>query len=161
MGKSANWLVGVDIGGTFTDVVAIDRASGETRVGKVVTRSGDRVASLLAALESIDLDWAAVGDLIHGTTMITNAIVQGAFARTALIATAGFADTLAIGRQNRRHLYRLDLPPKLDPLVPDDRRLEADERLDHQGRVLQPLSEGEIDRLIDALAGVGAEAVAV
>jgi N-methylhydantoinase A len=104
MDKSANWLVGIDIGGTFTDVVAIDPASGETRVGKVVTRAGDRVASLLAALESIGLDWAAVGDLVHGTTMITNAIVQGEFARTALIATAGFADTLAIGQQNRRHL---------------------------------------------------------
>ncbi len=92
--------------------------------------------------------------------MITNAIVQGEFARTALISTAGFADTLAIGRQNRRHLYRLDLPPKLDPLAPEDRRLEADERLDHQGRVLQSLSDAEIDRLIGALAGVRAEAVA-
>lgn len=108
MDSPANWLVGIDIGGTFTDVVAVDRTGGETRTGKVVTRSGDRVASLVAALAAVGLDWAEVGDLVHGTTMITNAIVQADFARTALIATAGFADTLAIGRQNRRHLYRLD-----------------------------------------------------
>ncbi len=57
MDKSASWLVGVDIGGTFTDVVAIDRAGGEPRVGKVVTRSGDRVASVVAALDSVGLDW--------------------------------------------------------------------------------------------------------
>lgn len=161
MDSPANWLVGIDIGGTFTDVVAVDRTGGETRTGKVVTRSGDRVASLLAALAAVGLDWAEVGDLVHGTTMITNAIVQADFARTALIATAGFADTLAIGRQNRRHLYRLDLPPKFVPLVPEERRLEADERLDHQGNVLRPLADSEIDRLIGELAALDVEAVAI
>ncbi|MGZ8308817.1 MAG: hydantoinase/oxoprolinase N-terminal domain-containing protein, partial [Rhodoplanes sp.] len=89
MDSPANWLVGIDIGGTFTDVVAVDRTGGETRTGKVVTRSADRVASLVAALAAVGLDWAEVGDLVHGTTMITNAIVQADFARTALIATAG------------------------------------------------------------------------
>ena len=71
------WQVGVDIGGTFTDVVAVDGASGEIRAAKVATRVDDRVAGLLAALAAVDLDWADAADLIHGTTMVTNAIIQG------------------------------------------------------------------------------------
>lgn len=161
MANPATWLVGIDIGGTFTDVVAVDRAGGAARAGKVVTRSGDRVASLMAALEAVGLDWDAVGDLVHGTTMVTNAIVQRQFARTALITTKGFADTLAIGRQNRRWLYRLDLPPKLDPLVPEALTFEVDERLDHDGNVVRALDADAIDAAVDRVAAAGAEAVAI
>lgn len=161
MRDAASWLVGIDIGGTFTDVVAIDQAGGEARAGKVVTRPGDRVASLIAALKAVDLDWEAVGDLVHGTTMVTNAIVQGQFARTALLATTGFTDTLAIGRQNRRYLYRLDLPPKLAPLVPEALAFAVDERLDHDGNVLQPLAENTIDAAVERVAAAGVEAVAI
>ncbi|MEZ5785218.1 MAG: hydantoinase/oxoprolinase family protein [Xanthobacteraceae bacterium] len=161
MDSPANWLVGVDIGGTFTDVVAIDRTGGAARTGKVVTRPGDRVASLMAALAAVDLDWDRVGDLVHGTTMVTNAIVQGQFARTALITTSGFADTLAIGRQNRRYLYHLDRPPKRAPLVPEALTFEVDERLDHDGNVLHPLADEAIDAVVDRIAAAGAEAVAV
>ena len=104
-----------DIGGTFTDVVATNTATSETRSAKVATRSDDRIAGLIAALAAVDLSWQEVADLIHGTTMVTNAIVEGNLAPVALIATEGFSDSLEIGRQNRRHLYRLDLPPKLEP----------------------------------------------
>ncbi len=159
--SAGDWLVGVDIGGTFTDVVALPRAGGATRTGKVLTRSGDRVASLVTALSAVGLDWAEVGDLVHGTTMVTNAIVQGRFARTALVSTRGFGDTLAIGRQNRRYLYRLDRKPKLDPLVPDARCFEVDERCDHHGNVLRELVDSEIDELASELAAGGAEAVAI
>mgnify|MGYP001051288823 CR=1 FL=1 len=127
---SSRWKVGIDIGGTFTDVVAVRPDDGSVRSAKVPTRTDDRVAGLQAALAAIELDWADVADLVHGTTMVTNAIVEGNLAQVALVATEGFADTLAIGRQNRRHLYRLDLPPKIDPLVPAQRRFEVRERLE-------------------------------
>ena len=107
------------------------------------------------------LGWADVGDLIHGTTMVTNAIVEGDLARVALVATEGFSDSLAIGRQNRLHLYRLDPPPKIEPQAPAERRFEVAERLDHEGNVVRALEAGAIDEVIAKLEASGAEAVAV
>ena len=158
---SVGWRVGVDVGGTFTDVVAVDCAHSETRVAKVPSRSDDRVAGLLTALRAVGLAWEEVEDLIHGTTLVTNAIVEDDLAEVALIATRGFSDTLAIGRQNRRHLYRLDLPPKLPPQVPAGLRFEVDERLDHEGRVLDPMDSRSVDEVIRHVEKSGAAAVAV
>ena len=158
---SDEWQVGVDVGGTFTDVVAVNRTRLDTRVAKVPSRSDDRVAGLLAALRAVDLAWPDVEDLIHGTTLVTNAIIEGDLAEVALIATRGFSDTLAIGRQNRLHLYRLDLPPKLAPQVPAELRFEVGERLDHEGRVLDPLDCASLDEAIRHIEECGAAAVAV
>ena len=155
------WQVGIDVGGTFTDVIAVHRARGEVRAAKVPSRTDDRIAGLLAALGAVDLAWADVDDLIHGTTIVTNAIVQDDHAKVALIATRGFADTLAIGRQNRRHLYRLDLAPKLAPQVPAERRFEVSERLDHDGRVMAALDPASVEDAIARIEASGAEAVAV
>ena len=155
------WQVGIDVGGTFTDVIAHHRARGEVRAAKVPSRTDDRIAGLLSALGAVDLAWVDVDDLIHGTTIVTNAIIQGDHARVALIATRGFSDTLAIGRQNRRHLYRLDLPPKLEPQVPAARRFEVAERLDHDGRVMTALDPDSVADAIGRVAASGAEAVAV
>ena len=124
---SGGWRVGIDIGGTFTDVVAVAPDGATTRTAKVDTRTDDRVLGLLAALEAVGLGWGDVGDLIHGTTMVTNAIVEDRMADVALVATRGFSDTLAIGRQNRRHLYRLDLAPKPAP-QPASPRMRAAHR---------------------------------
>ena len=158
---SGGWQVGVDVGGTFTDVVAVNRNGSDTRVAKVPSRSDDRVAGLLAALRAVDLAWTDVDDLVHGTTLVTNAIIEDDLAEVALIATRGFSDTLAIGRQHRRHLYRLDLPPKLTPQVPPGLRFEVNERLDHQGRVLEPLDSKSVDEAIRRIDESGAAAVAV
>ena len=133
------WEVGIDVGGTFTGVVAVKRACGEARAARVATRTGDRVAGLRAALEAVSLDWSDVGDLVHGTTLITNsitnsiikAIIEDDLAKVALVATRDSCDTLEIGRQNRRHLYRLGLPPKVQPQLPSDLRFEVSERIDH------------------------------
>ena len=159
--SGARYRVGVDVGGTFTDVVAVNRTCFETRIAKVPSRSDDRVAGLLAALRAVDLDWSDVDDLIHGTTLVTNAIIEDDLAEVALIATRGFSDTLAIGRQNRRHLYRLDLPPKLAPQVPAARRFEVGERVDHEGRVLRPMDSHSVDEAIRGIEESGAAAVAV
>ena len=155
------WQVGIDVGGTFTDVIAVHRARGEVRAAKVPSRTDDRIAGLVSALGAVDLAWSDVDDLIHGTTIVTNAIIQGDHANVALIATRGFSDTLAIGRQNRRHLYRLDLPPKLTPQVPAERRFEVTERLDHDGRVLVALDPASVEDAIARVAASGVEAVAV
>ena len=158
---SGGWQVGVDVGGTFTDVVAVNRNGTDTRVAKVRSRSDDRVAGLLDALRAVDLAWPDVDDLIHGTTLVTNAIIEDDLAEVALIATRGFSDTLAIGRQNRRHLYRLDLPPKLAPQVPAELRFEVNERLDHEGRVLEPMDPRSVEEAIRRIDESGATAVAV
>ena len=155
------WQVGIDVGGTFTDVIAVHRTRGEVRAAKVPSRTDDRIAGLVSALGAVDLAWTDVDDLIHGTTIVTNAIIQGDHADVALIATRGFGDTLAIGRQNRRHLYRLDLPPKLAPQVPPERRFEVTERLDHDGRVMTALEPRSVEDAIERVAESGAEAVAV
>ena len=158
---SDGWRVGVDVGGTFTDVVAVDRTGFDTRVAKVPSRSDDPVAGLLAALRAVDLAWPDVEDLIHGTTLVTNAIIEDDLAEVALIATRGFSDTLAIGRQNRLHLYRLDLPPKLALQVPAELRFEVSERLDHEGRVQEPMDLHSVDETIRCIEDSGAAAVAV
>ena len=155
------WQVGIDVGGTFTDVIAHHRARGEVRAAKVPSRTDDRIAGLLAALGAVDLTWPDVADLIHGTTIVTNAIIQDDHAKVALVATRGFADTLAIGRQNRRHLYRLDLPPKLAPQVPAERRFEVAERLDHDGQVMTALDPASVEDAVAQVEESGAEAVAV
>ena len=100
------WQVGIDVGGTFTDVVALDPTTQETRTAKVQSRTSDPPAGLRAALAAVGLEWETVADLVYGTTLITNAIVEDRLARVALITTRGFGDCLVIGRQNRKHLYR-------------------------------------------------------
>ncbi len=158
--KSA-WQVGIDVGGTFTDVVALDPATREIRTAKVQTRAADPRAGLIAALSAVNLEWENVADLIHGTTLITNAIVEGHLAKVTLIATEGFGDSLAIGRQNRRHLYRLDLAPKATPQVPAERRIEVRERLDANGQVRVALEDSALTDAIEQAQATGAEAIAV
>ncbi len=158
---TTGWQIGIDVGGTFTDVVALNRANGEVRMAKVTSRPDDPVAGLLAAFEGAGIAWEDVEDLVHGTTLITNAIVQDRLAEVALVATKGFSDTIAIGRQNRRYLYRLDLPPKAACQVPETLRFEVDERLAHDGKVLDALSDRAIEGAVREVAESGAEAVAV
>ncbi|MDD9902695.1 MAG: hydantoinase/oxoprolinase family protein [Rhodospirillaceae bacterium] len=158
---TGTWQVGIDVGGTFTDVVALRPDTGDFRTAKVQSRAAEPADGLHAALAAVGLNWTEVADLIHGTTLITNAIVEGHLSKVALITTAGFGDSLAIGRQNRRYLYRLDLPPKATPQVPDERRIELSERLDADGSILTaPTDEALADAIAQATA-CDAEAIAV
>ncbi|MDH3593977.1 MAG: hydantoinase/oxoprolinase family protein [Rhodospirillales bacterium] len=158
---ATGWQIGIDIGGTFTDVVAFNPGTGAVAMAKVQSRPDDPLAGLLAGLESVGVAWEDVDDLVHGTTMITNAIVENRLSEAALVATEGFADTLAIGRQNRRHLYRLDLPPKSPPQIPEALRFELRERLDSRGEVLTELSEAAIEDAVRKVAASGVQSVAV
>ena len=155
------WRVGVDIGGTFTDVIAITPANGVVRTAKVRTRPGNPLASLRAAIAAVGLAWDDVDVLVHGTTVVTNAIVEEKLPAVALIATEGFADVLAIGRQNRRSLYSLSLPPRLPPLIPEHLRFEVRERVGPDGAVKLPLDLADLERVIEAVRRSGVSSVAV
>src|ERR1700730_16170778 len=155
MAKSG-WQVGIDIGGTFTDLVALLPSTGEIRSIKVPTQRNDPVASILAALAAAGLVSEEVDDLIHGTTLVTNAIVGDPGEPVALVAPRRCEDVLDIGRGGRQHLYRLDLPPRRASQVPPERRFGLAERVDHTGAtVLAPDSAA----LADAVAPVTATGV--
>jgi N-methylhydantoinase A len=154
-------LLGVDVGGTFTDAVLLD---GETvHTAKLPTTPEDQSVAVIAAVEEVlrqaGAEPAAVESFAHGMTVGTNALLEERGARTALIATAGFADLLEIGRQERPELYRL-CTPKPAPLVPAERRFEAVERTGPESTI-EPLAGGEPERLAALVRESGAESVAV
>jgi len=151
--------VGVDIGGTFTDLVLED--DGQLRIHKRLSTPQDPAQSMLAGLNDLTGgDLNALSHVIHGSTVATNAILERKGARIALITTQGFRDVLFIGRQNRPDLYALHptLPP---PLIPRERCYEIPERLDPHGEVLLPLDEAALDAVLDDLAAQQIDAVAV
>jgi N-methylhydantoinase A len=154
-------LLGVDVGGTFTDAVLFD---GETvHTAKLPTSPQDQSVAVIGAVEEVLQQAAAdpveVESFAHGMTVGTNALLEERGARTASIATEGFADLLEIGRQDRPELYRL-CSPKPAPLVDAELRFEAGERTGPEGEV-EPLAEGEAQRLADLVRASGAESVAV
>jgi N-methylhydantoinase A len=154
-------LLGVDVGGTFTDAVLLD--DGAVHTAKVPTTPGDESRGVMAAVEAV-LDRAgaeagAVDAFAHGMTVGTNALLEERGARTALIATRGFADLLEIARQDRPELYRL-CAPKPAPLIPPELLLEAEERTGPDG-VIEPLGDDEPERLAAELGERGAESVAI
>lgn len=146
--------VGVDVGGTFTDVVVYDEATGELAVAKSPTTPADPIAGLLAALAKLEVALPAVGRVVHGTTIGTNAILERKGAPVWMITTRGFRDTLDIARTNRTVLYDIRAR-KPAPLVPRERVLEVDERLAFDGTVLRPLHAGQVR---EALARIRATA---
>ena len=154
-------LLGVDVGGTFTDAVLFDGE--ELHTAKLPTTPEDQSRGVIAAIEEVlrrtGCDGAAVESFAHGMTVGTNALLEERGARTALIATRGFADVLEIGRQDRPSLYRL-CEPKPTPLVGGELRFEAAERVGPRG-VIDPLDDAEPDRLAEQVRECGAEAVAI
>lgn len=155
------WRLGVDIGGTFTDVVACNGDGGEIRSAKVLSRYHEPIEALESAIKAVGLEWTDVQELTHGTTMVTNDIVENRLGEVALISTKGFRDTIAIGRVRRSHIYHLDRLPKLPPLVPEQIRLEVDERVNWAGKVVRPLDDAELARLVDEVRATGVNSVAV
>jgi len=158
------WRIGVDIGGTFTDVALVEEASGRIGVAKVPTTPQDLADGVLSALElamgRCAVRAAEVGLLSHATTVVTNALLEETGARAALVTTRGFRDVLELRRSARANLYDLfqDAPATL---IPRRRRFEISERIGADGSVVAPLDESEIDGLIVALKSARLDAVAV
>ncbi len=156
--------IGIDIGGTFTDFVIFDEGGGEFRTFKRLSTPADPSEAVLKGLEEIRGQQAAFLDgrlaIVHGSTVATNALLERKGAPTALVTTQGFRDVLAIGRQVRTNIYDF-FSDRPTPLIPAERRLEVEERVDHNGRVLIPLQVDDLPELVETLQALGAESVAV
>ncbi len=150
--------VGVDIGGTFTDFVVYDGASGTLESFKRLSTPHAPELAVLEGLSGLKLDWESV--VVHGSTVATNAVLERKGARTAFVTTDGFRDLLTIGRQNREALYDF-LADRPEPLVPPAGCFEVAERVGHRGQVVLPLQSGRIPDLLRALQQYGAECVAL
>lgn len=158
------YRVGVDIGGTFTDLILVRDATGDFTVAKALTTPDDPARAVAAALEDA-LSRAGVAadevaQIIHGTTLVTNAIIERKGARTALLTTAGFRDALEIGKEARFELYdiELELP---EPLVPRYLRFDVPQRTLADGSTAQELDVEFVERLARELAAAGVDAVAI
>jgi N-methylhydantoinase A len=160
----ATYRIGVDIGGTFTDLLLMDNVSSKTVVGKVLTTPDDPSKAvervLVQALQDSGVDASQIRHLVHGTTLVTNTIIERKGARTALLATAGFRDSVEIGREHRYELYDLflELP---QPITPRHLRFEVSERTLASGEILQIVDEEAVGSLAGELAERGIEAVAI
>jgi N-methylhydantoinase A len=157
------YQAGIDIGGTFTDLLLVG-SDGRAVIDKVLTTPGDPSLAVETALrrafESGAVGADERGTLVHGTTLVTNALIERKGAPTALLATAGFRDALEIGREHRYELYDLDLElPR--PLVPRYLRFDVPERTAADGAVLAPLDEDFVRRLVAELRDKGITAIAV
>ena len=160
----SNLRVAVDIGGTFTDGVAVLSPGGRIWVGKTPTTPddpGEAVSTvLLDLLKQVGGEAPGLGEVVHGTTLITNTLIERKGSRTALVTTSGHGDVLDIGREWRYDIYDLDIVlPK--PLIAPGDRVAVEERLDARGEVLQPLEKTELDRLCRELKTMGVESIAV
>ncbi len=159
----APFRIGVDIGGTFTDLVMVD-ARGELRNEKVLTTPHDPSIGVLTGikliLENNAVQARDVQNVIHGTTLVANALIERKGVRTALITTAGFRDVLQIGREWRYDIYDLFLAP-VEPLVPRALCFEIKERVGHDGTVLEPLDLSALPQIADQIKQAKVDAVAV
>ncbi len=150
--------IGVDIGGTFTDFVCYDERSGELRRLKLLSTPAAPARAVALGLQQLGRD--EIREVVHGSTVATNAVLERKGATTAFVGTRGFRDLLHIGRQNRADLYDL-APTRPTPLVPEELCFEVEERVAATGEVLQPLEEGSLDRLVTELLAASPESVSV
>lgn len=156
--------IGVDIGGTFTDGVSFDPITSEVVIEKVLTTSDDLSSGFLQVFDNLvkraGTSPAEVHEVLHASTVATNALLERKGARVGLIVTRGFRDVLEIGRQVRWELYNF-FTSKPEPLVPRARVYEVSERLDHRGRVITALNLDDVRRAASALRQDGVESVAI
>lgn len=158
------WRIGFDIGGTFTDFVLYDGEGGTVGLHKRLTTPHDPSEAALKGLSELvaqaNISLADVYEIVHGTTLVTNAVIERKGATLGLLTTGGFRDLLEIGREQRYDIYDLFLKFP-EPMAPRNLRLEVAERMDRDGRVVQPLDEDEVRSQIRELRDAGAEALAV
>ncbi|WP_146346568.1 hydantoinase/oxoprolinase family protein [Phaeobacter marinintestinus] len=152
-------VVGVDVGGTFTDLVELDQKTGRVRLSKVPSTLDNQAYGVLNALEAAGVDLAALDLIVHGTTTTTNAVLERKLSRTGLITTQGFRDVLELGRRTRPQPY--GMKGQFTPLIPRDLRLEVPERMDAAGLVVTALTEEAVRKASQTLIDAGCESVVV
>jgi N-methylhydantoinase A len=156
----SQYIVAVDIGGTFSDLVCVDTASGEIRNAKVPSTPPTFIDGVIAALDKVGIDPAEMTAFKHGSTIATNAIIQRRGAKTALVTTEGFRDVLGAGRADRTDHFDLSSVER-PPLVPRRDVIGVRERMDYEGVAVVPLDESSVERTIELLRKREMEAVSV
>ena len=159
MAPQRSLTVGIDVGGTFTDLLAIDSVSGAVKLAKVPTTGNNQAIGFMAALAEAGADPATLQAVVHGTTTTTNALLERKIARVGLITTRGFRDVLELGRRTRPQPY--GLRGTFRPLIEREFRLEVPERMDADGKVLVPLDEAAVADVTKKLLTLGCEAVVI
>src|SRR5207237_2142307 len=162
VGASRMFIVGIDVGGTFTDLTAADETTGKVVVTKVPSTPHNESSAVLSGLLALGIAGRDVRRLVHGTTVGTNAVLERRGARVAILTTGGFRDLIEIGR-TKRNIPALFVPtfvrPK--PVVERKHRFEVIERLTADGAILVPLDIASVDRALDEALAARAEALAV
>src|SRR4029450_1675315 len=157
-----SYSLGIDIGGTFTDVVVYDHDTGRQWNRKVLTTHDDPVRAVATGVGAVLADGALeprhVTRVVHATTLFTNALIERKGAVAGLVTTAGFGDTLEIGRERKFELYDLNIA-KPEPLVPRHLRLEVAERMSADGTVRRPLDGDQLAASVERLAAGGGSSI--
>lgn len=154
------WTVGIDLGGAFTHLYAVNPRSGVERTAKVLTTPSDRVEGVLGAIEQAELSPDSIELLVHGTSTATNALIERDYPEAAMITTEGFRDVLEIGRMHREHLYR-PYQTKPSPLIKRRNRYTLDERVTSTGQITQSIDEAELADIVQDIERKGIRTVVV
>jgi 5-oxoprolinase (ATP-hydrolysing) len=161
---NGRYRIGFDIGGTFTDFVLYDTVTGDTRLNKCLTTYHDPSQAALHGLRELvgmmEISLADVDEIVHGTTLVGNALIERRGARVGLITTSGFRDILEMGTEQRYDIYDLFLRFP-EPLVPRNLRLEVQERIDRDGSIVIPLDIAAVRASLRSLAEAAVESVAI
>lgn len=152
-------VAGIDVGGTFTDLVLFDSVHGTVKLAKTPTTVDNQAAGVLDALDAAEAELAALDLIVHGTTTTTNAVLERNLCRTGLVTTMGFRDVLELGRRTRPQPY--GMKGQFRPIIPRDLRLEVPERMDAGGNVLVPLDEEALREALRRLIDKGCEALVI
>jgi N-methylhydantoinase A/acetone carboxylase, beta subunit len=158
-GGRQSQVAGIDVGGTFTDLVLFDSEHGTVRLAKTPTTLDNQAIGVLNALDAAEADIAALDLIVHGTTTTTNAVLERNLCKTGLITTMGFRDVLELGRRTRPQPY--GMKGHFVPIIPRDLRLEIPERMDARGNVVVPLDEDALGVALRDLLDKGCEAVVI
>lgn len=152
-------VLGIDVGGTFTDLVQLDPSSGVVRLAKVASTLDNQAFGVMNAIDKVECKLAEVAMVIHGTTTTTNAVLERKLSKTALITTAGFRDILELGRRTRPKPY--GMTGHFEPIIPRDLRFEIPERIDAFGRIVRPIDDDAVNAVGQKLLSSGVESVVV
>ena len=152
-------VVGVDVGGTFTDLILIDQLTKAVKIAKVPSTLDNQAFGVLNALKDANVDLASLALIVHGTTTTTNALLERKLSKTGLITTRGFRDVLELGRRTRPQAY--GMKGTFTPIIPRDLRLEVTERIDAAGSVVTPLNEEEVADAARQLLAAGCQSVVI
>lgn len=155
----AGLVAGVDVGGTFTDLVIFDPGTAKVSLAKVPTTLPNQAPGVLNAFEAAGADLAAIDLIVHGTTTTTNAVLERQLAKTGLITTEGFRDVLELGRRTRPQAYGMH--GAFTPIIPRDLRLEVPERMDARGEVVTPLDAAAVEKAALTLREMGCESLVI